>query len=138
MFLSYQLMTKLFRPNMFIKILWWTDRFLLYENHYCLITNLHNFFRKNEHYKDLCRRCLNTYGDQIKLGEHMLRCMEQKVCNISYMPPNQKTKFIDWYLEIDPPMWMAGDFEFLNVPINDDNNDHVTDKLFVNKPVSIT
>ena len=69
---------------------------LLFENHYCLITNLYNFCRNNEHYKHLCRRCLYTYGDQRKLEEHMLRCIEQKVCNISYMQPNQKIKFNDW------------------------------------------
>ena len=55
---------------------------LLYENHYC-ITNLHNFCRNNENYAHLCRRCLNTYGDQTKLEEHMLRSTKQKVCNIS-------------------------------------------------------
>ena len=27
---------------------------LPYENHYCLITNLHNFYRNNERYKHLC------------------------------------------------------------------------------------
>ena len=84
---------------------------LLYENNYCLITNLYNFCRNNEHYTHLCRRCLNTYGDQTKLEEHMLRCIEQKVCNISYMQPNQKIKFTDWYMRIDPPMWIAVDFE---------------------------
>ena len=136
---------------------------LLYENHYCLITNLYKFCRNNEHYKHLCRRCLNTYGAQTKLEEHMLRCIEQKVCNISYMQPNQKIKFNDWYMKIDPPIWIAADFECMNIPIidndnvndndndddnskNDDNNnanvnDHdnkgVTDKLFVNKPVAI-
>ena len=31
---------------------------LLYRNLYCLITNLHNFCRNNEHYTHLC--CLNT------------------------------------------------------------------------------
>ena len=34
-------------------------------------------------------------------------------------------------------MWMAADFECMNVPTNDNGNDHVTDKLFVNKPVAI-
>ena len=42
-------------------------------------------------------------------------------------------------------MWMAADFECMNLPINDNNNvnviDHnnngVTDKLFINKPVAI-
>ena len=110
---------------------------LLYENHYCLKTNLHNFCRNNEHCKHLCRRCLNTYEDQTKLEEHMLRCIEQKVCNISYMHPNQKIKFNDWYMKIDPPMWMAADFECMNIPINDDDNNNVTDKLFANKPVAL-
>ena len=120
---------------------------LLYENHYCLITNLHNFCKNNEHYSYLCRRCLNTYGDESKLEEHMLRCIEQKVCNISYMQPNQKIKFNDWYMKIDPPMWIAADFESMNIPINDNNNDNnnnndnvnngVTDKLFINEPVAI-
>ena len=118
---------------------------LLYENHYCLLTNLHNCCRKNEHYTHLCRRCLNTYGDQIKLEEHLLRCIEQKVCNLSYMQPNQKIKIKDLYMRIDPPMWIAADFECMNLPINDKNNNNVndhdnngfTDKLFINKPVAI-
>ena len=63
------------------------------------------------------------------------------------MQPNQKIKYNDWYMKIDPPMWIAPDFECMNIPIinnsnNDDNvNDHdhngVTDKLFVNKPIAI-
>ena len=118
---------------------------LLYENHYNLITNLHNFCRNNEHYKHLCRRCLITYGDQTKFEEHIIKCIEQKVCNISYLHPNQKIKFSDWYMKIDPPMWIAADFECKNIPINDNDNvnvnDHdnngVTDNLFVNKPVAI-
>ena len=128
---------------------------LLYENHYCLKTNLPNFCRNNEHYTHLCRRCLNTYGDQTKLEEHMLKCIERKVCNISYLQPNQKIKFNDWYMKIDPPMWIAADFECMNMPINDNNNNNVDDnnndnvninnhdnngvtaKLFANKPVAI-
>ena len=126
---------------------------LLYENHYCLVTNLHNFCRNIEHYTYLCRRCLNTYGDQTKFEEHMLRCIEQKVCNISYMSPNQKIKFKDWYMKIDPPMWIAAGFECMNLPFNDNNNDDdnnddnvnvidhdnngVTYKLFINEPLAI-
>ena len=108
---------------------------LLYENHFCLITNLHNFCRNNEHYTHLCRRCLNTYGDLTKLEEHMSKCIEQKVCNISSMQPNQKIKFNDWYMKKDPPMWIAAVFECMNTPIN--YNDNGTDKLFVSKPVAI-
>ena len=120
---------------------------LLYENHFCLITILHNFCRNNQHYKHFCRRCLNTYGDQIKLEEHMIGCIEQKVCNITYKHPNQKIKFNDWYIKIDPKIRMAADFECMNLFINDNDidndndndvvnvndNDPVTDKLFVNK-----
>ena len=146
-------MIKLFHPNMLKKYYDEQIDLILYENHYCLIPNLHNFCRNNEHYTHLCRRCLNTYGDQTKLEEHMLSCIEQKVCNISYMQPNQKIKYNDWYLKTDPPMWIAADFECMKLPINDNNidddnsddngdvNDHdnngVTDELFVNKPVAI-
>ena len=109
---------------------------LLYENNFCLITNLHNFCRNNEHFKILCIRCLNTYGNQTKLEEHMLRCIEQKVCNISYMHPNRKIKCNDWYMKIDPPIWISADFECMNIPIKDNDNDNVTDNLFINKPVA--
>ena len=61
------------------------------------------------------------------------------------MQPNQKIKFNDWYMKVDRPMWIAANFECMNLPINDNNNvdanEHdnngVTDKLFVNKPVAI-
>ena len=61
------------------------------------------------------------------------------------MQPNQKININDWYMKIDPPMWIAADFECMNIPINNNNddnvNDHdnkgVTDKLFINKPVAI-
>ena len=109
---------------------------LLYENHYCLITNIQNFSRNNEHYKHLCKRCLNTFGDQTKLEEHMLRCIEQKVCNVSFMHPSQRLSFNGWYMKIDPPLWMAANFECMNAPIQSNNN-IVMDKLFVNKPVAI-
>ena len=53
------------------------------------------------------------------------------------MQPSQKINFIDWYMKIDPPMWMAADFECMNIPIIENDNDNVTDKLFVNKLVAI-
>ena len=67
----------------------------------------------------------------------MLRCIEQKVCKISYMHPNQMIKFNDWYMKMDAPMWIAVDFECMNIPIIDKDNDNVTDRLFVSKPVAI-
>ena len=51
------------------------------------------------------------------------------------MHPNQKIKLNDWYMKIDPPMWIAADFECMNFLVNDNDNDN--DKLFVNKPVAI-
>ena len=53
------------------------------------------------------------------------------------MHPNQKIKFNDCYMKIDPPVWIAADFECMNIPIIDNDNDIVTDKLFGNKPVPI-
>ena len=53
------------------------------------------------------------------------------------MHPNQKVKFNEWYMKIDPPMWIATVFECMNIPFIDNDNDHVTDKLFVKKPVAI-
>ena len=55
------------------------------------------------------------------------------------MHPNQKIKLNDWNMKKDPPMWMAADFECMILLINDNDNDsdHVTDKLFVNKPVAL-
>ena len=53
------------------------------------------------------------------------------------MQPNQKINISDWYMKIDPPMWIAADFECMNVPINDNDDDNVTDKLFINKPLAI-
>ena len=40
-------------------------------------------------------------------------------------------------MKIDPPMWIAADFECMNIPIIDNDNNNVTVRLFVNKPVAI-
>ena len=61
-----------------------------YEDHFCLITNLLNFCRNNGNYKHLCRKCLNTYGDQSKFNEDLLGCIEQEVCNKSFLHLKQK------------------------------------------------
>ena len=52
---------------------------LLYKNHCCLFTILQNFCGSNGNCKHICRRCLNTHGDKIKLDAHLLRCTEQEV-----------------------------------------------------------
>ena len=40
------------------------------------------------------------------------------------MHPNQKIKFNDWYMKIDPPLWKAANFQCMNVLINDIDNDN--------------
>ena len=52
------------------------------------------------------------------------------------MVANQKIKSKDWYLNIDPPIKIAADFECMSVPVQP-NNDSFMDKLFVNKPTKI-
>ena len=93
-----------------------TDR-LLYENHYRLITNLHNFCWNLENYTHLYRRCSKTFTNQTKPKEHMLKCIEQEVCNISYMHLKRKVKIFDWYMKTVPPIWIAAQFECMNVPL---------------------
>ena len=40
-------------------------------------------------------------------------------------------------MKINPPIWIAADFECMNIPINNNDNENVTDRLFINKPVAI-
>ena len=58
-------------------------------------------------------------GDQTKLTEHMLTCIEQKVCNISCNHPCQKMNFKEYYVKIDPPVWITADFECMHIPVDD-------------------
>ena len=51
------------------------------------------------------------------------------------MHPKQKINFKDWYMKIDPPMWMAADFECMNVPVESYNKNSL-DELFIDKPVA--
>ena len=103
---------------------------IVFEDHFCLITNLQNFYRKNENYKGLCIRCLNIYGYQSNLEEHLLRCIEQEVCNISYIHPNQKNKNRLIY-EKRP----AAAFECVNFPLQ--TVESTNEKLFASTPVAI-
>ena len=49
------------------------------------------------------------------------------------MPANQKTKLKDWYRKIDPPMWLAADFECRNVSVKSTEDDKFMENcLFTN------
>ena len=51
------------------------------------------------------------------------------------MHPNQKIKFIDWYLKKDPPMLISADFECMIVPMQ--TVEYTKKKLFVSKPIAM-
>ena len=38
------------------------------------------------------------------------------------MHPNQKMNFNERYVKIDPPMWMAADFESINLIVESNSN----------------
>ena len=67
--------------------------------------------------KTFWRQCLKTHGDQSKFDEHVLRCIEQEVCNISNKSTNLTTKIKDWCLGIDPPRCIAADCESKKVHV---------------------
>ena len=48
----------------------------------------------------------------------------------------RKTKFNDWYLKKDTPIWITADFESKNQPLESANEDDPMAKFFVNKKVA--
>ena len=89
---------------------------LICENHFCLITDIYHICKENKRYQNLCRRCLNTKRSQTKFEEHMARCIKRKVCKTYFLHPNQKIKLIHSYMKKDLTIWIATDFECINVP----------------------
>ena len=87
------------------------------------MTILHNFCTRNDHATQVCRRCLKTCRGQKQLKNHWLRCIKKEVRSTSCRHPNQKTKYIDWHVKKDPPMWIAADFECLKKPVDDRETD---------------
>ena len=65
----------------------------------------------------------------------MLRCIKQEGFTKSFMDPNQKKKFNEKFMKKDPPMWIAADFDCLNVPMR--TVESMNRKLFVHKPIAI-
>ena len=51
--------------------------------------------------------------------KHFARCFERKLCNLSSIDSGKKIKLIDWYMKIDPPMWVDANFECMNQPVDD-------------------
>ena len=62
------------------------------------IANLHNFWKRNELFSLLCRRCSKIYESQTQLEDHISRCIEQESCKKTNLNPNKKTH---WLLKIN-------------------------------------
>ena len=82
---------------------------------------------------NVCRRCLSTYRSQSQLENHMARCFEQELCNISFMDPVRRNTYNDCYMKMDPPIWIDGYFECVNKPKDDPHQK----TLFINVPVGV-
>ena len=72
-----------------------------------------------------------------KIEENMLRCKEEEVCNRSDMPVNTKVKVKAWFMKKDPPVWIAADFECMNIAAVKFASDIFMEKVFKNKPLAL-
>ena len=93
---------------------------LLYENHYCLITNLHCLINKDSHMKHVCRRCLTAISSQPVLIDHIDRCQKQQPTKITFSWKDQ-LKFEHYHMKIPVPIRVYADFECINQPQNTPN-----------------
>ena len=53
------------------------------------------------------------------------------------MHPNQISKFSVWLRKTDSPTWNSVDFEYMNTPLDDDNQLDSNKMLFLNKPIAL-
>ena len=53
------------------------------------------------------------------------------------MHRNKKIKLNDWHLKKKTPMWIAANFECLNVPIESTSANEFMEKLFVDKLIAV-
>ena len=91
---------------------------LLFENHYCLITNLHCLLNKDSHMKWVCRRCLTAFSSEDILSQHIDRCQKQQPTNIT-LSWKDHLKFEDYHIKVPVPIRVYADFECINQPAND-------------------
>ena len=87
---------------------------LLYKNHYCLITNLQRLLTDNRNLNFVCRRCLNIFGTQKILDNHIDMCQNFEPCKIKF-PKNNYLFFHSYHTKIDLPIRVYADFECFNI-----------------------
>ena len=91
---------------------------LLYQNHYCLITQLHCLINKDSHMKWVCRRCLTAFSSEDILSQHIDRCQKQQPTNITFSWKDH-LKFEDYHMKVPIPIRVYADFECINQPTDD-------------------
>ena len=106
---------------------------ILYKNHYCLITKLHCLINKNSHMKHVCRSCLTAFSSQQVLIDHIDRCQNQKLTNITFSCKDQ-LKFEDYHMKVPVPIRVYADFECINQPEKIPNTPKV---LFKQIPIAV-
>ena len=87
--------------------------FLLYQNHYCLITKLHCLINKDSHMKWVCRRCITAFSSEDILNQHIDRCQKQQPTNITFSWKDH-LKFEDYHMKVPVPIRVYADFECIN------------------------
>ena len=108
---------------------------LLYQNHYCLITNVARLLTDNRNLNFVCRRCLNVFGTQLILNSHIDMCQNLEPCRIDF-PKHNYLNFHSWHTKIDVPIRVYADFECFNIP-QKENITNSTKILFTHEPISV-
>ena len=84
-------------------------------------------------YTRLCRRCLKTYGSQSLVKNYIKRCMELEIYSKSYVNLDNKIKSYFWFVKKDSKLWIAADFECINIATDDPQQK----AEFVSKPTGV-
>ena len=119
--------------------------FLHDDNHYCVVRDLSKLvssqLSKKGHGKDICLRCLNTFGrltkEEKELGKRSLLeiheelCSDQKLQHSIYPKPGETTRFRNVERLRDVPFAVCADFESFVEPVQYAEQD--PSKSFTNK-----
>ena len=106
---------------------------LLFENHYCLITKLHNLINQHSNMKHRRRRCLTASSSQPVLIDHIERCIKQQLTNVTFSWKD-RLKFEDHHMKVFLPIKIYAGFECINQPQDNPNDPKV---LFEQIPIAV-
>ena len=100
-----------------------------------LITNIARILTDNRHLNFVCRRCLNCFGSENILLNHIEMCQHLQACKIDF-PKNDYLYFKSYQTKIDIPIIVFADFECFNIPKNEYIS-HQSKILFNHEPISV-